>query len=49
MEIWVSSSWNQVFAHSVTFLFFQCQFAVVLGIDILHSDLKKADMLMEEN
>jgi len=36
MKILVSSSWNQLFAHGVTFLFFQCQFAVVLGIDIVH-------------
>lgn len=38
MEIFVSSSWNHVLAHVVTFLFFQCQLAVVLGMDILRKD-----------
>lgn len=32
IEIVVSSRWNQVLAHGVTFLFFQCQFAVDAGM-----------------
>ena len=40
IEIFVSSCWNHAFAHGVTFLFFQCQLAVVLSIDILRTDVE---------